>query len=143
MSNLRRCAAFAPWNDAPCLLAWGAYLFNRFWMAPHYGASWPILRDHFNDSLLIPAALPLLYWVRFRLKLRHTDAPLSWRDVLLWCALWSLFFEWIGPRYLHHSVGDWGDVAAYFVGGVLAAAWWNRPSQKPREGGRAAPTPVS
>ena len=138
---------WTPWTDPICLAAWGAYLLNRFWWAPSFGADLPLLREHFNDSLLIPAALPLLYWARFRAGLRANDAPPSWRGVLSWCAAWSLVFEWIGPRYFHYSVGDWGDVAAYFVGGIIAALWWNRGGKREmlqaKEGGRTGASPLS
>lgn len=117
-------ASYRPWRDPLCVLAWGAFAFNRFWFAPQFGASIPFLREHFNDSLLIPAALPALYWIRWKLGLRSTPAPPTWRDIVFWCVGWSLFFEWLGPRLLHHSVGDWGDVLAYFAGGVVAGLWW-------------------
>lgn len=116
--------SYRPWRDPLCYAAWGAYCLNRFWLAPHFGVSHPFLREHFNDSLLIPAALPVLYWIRWVLKLRPTPAPPRARDVLLWCLGWSVSFEWFGPHFLHRSVGDWGDVAAYFAGGALAALWW-------------------
>ena len=132
-------------------MAWGAYCLNRFLVAPQFGGAFPFLREHFNDSLLIPSALPLIYWLRFRLGLRETDAPPRWRDVLLWCAAWSLIFEWFGPRFLHYSVGDWGDVAAYFAGGTLAALWWDlgwnrrgkREMLEAKEGGRIGASPLS
>ena len=140
-------AAYRPWTDPICLLAWGAYCLNRFVLTPHFGDIFPFLREHFNDSLLIPAALPILYWARFRIGLRETDAPPTWRDVLLWCAVWSLIFEWIGPTFLHRSVGDWGDVAAYFGGGIVAATWWNwgcaKHTVKANEGGRIGAAPLS
>lgn len=123
--SARQISAWTPWSDPICLAAWGAYFLNRFLLAPHFGADLLFLREHFNDSLLIPAALPLLYWARFRLGLRADNSPPSVRDVLLWCAGWSLVFEWLGPRFLHTSVGDWGDVAAYFIGGFVAALWWS------------------
>lgn len=123
----RQTAHWTPWSDPICLAAWAAYFLNRSLLAPQFGAQLPFLREHFNDSLLIPAALSLLYWARFRAGLRADNAPPSWRDVLLWCAGWSLFFEWLGPRVFRYSVGDWGDVAAYFIGGGIAALWWNWP----------------
>ena len=145
--NAPKRAPWTPWTDPICLLAWGAYFFNRFVLAPQLGRQLPFLHEHFNDSLLIPAALPLLYWLRFRLGLRPSDARPTWRDVMLWCAGWSLVFEWIGPRYFHYSVGDWGDVLAYFVGGTLAAACWNwgRENEvlEAKEGGRIGAAPLS
>ena len=145
--NASKRTPWTPWTDPICLLAWGAYFFNRFVLAPQFGRHWPFLHEHFNDSLLIPAALPILYWLRFQLGLRPSDARPGWREVMLWCAGWSLFFEWIGPRYLHLSVGDWGDVVAYFVGGIIAAAWWNwnRKSEvsTAKKGGRIGTAPLS
>lgn len=105
-------------------MAWALFGLNRLWLGPRFGGAAPFLREHLNDSLLIPAALPVLYWVRWRFGLRPTPAPPRARDVLLWCLGWSVCFEWIGPHFLHRSVGDWGDVAAYFAGGALAALWW-------------------
>ena len=144
-------AQWKPWADPICVAAWGAYCLNRFVLAPHFGEALPFLREHFNDSLLIPAALPLLYWARFRVGLRERNALPLWRDVLLWCAIWSLMFEWVGPRFLRRSVGDWGDVAAYFGGGIIAAAWWhfrwnrgrNCEVKTANEGGRTRAAPLS
>jgi hypothetical protein len=41
-------------------------------------------------------------------------------------AFWSLLFEWIGPRFVAHTVGDPLDALAYVVGAMLAAVWWHR-----------------
>lgn len=143
----RRISDWTPWTDPICLAAWGAYFLNRFLLAPQFGSQLPFLREHFNDSLLIPAALPLLYWARYRLGLREDNSPPAWREVLLWCVGWSLVFEWLGPRVFHYSVGDWGDVAAYFAGGLVAAFWWNwnhkRDTEKQKESGRMGAAPLS
>lgn len=143
----RHCLIWTPWREPICLLAWSAYFLNRFWLAPQFGSELLFLREHFNDSLLIPAALPLFYWARFRLGLRESNALPGWREVLLWCAGWSLVFEWIGPRIFHYSVGDWGDVAAYFAGGCISALWWNwvrkRDIEKQKGCGRIGVAPLS
>ena len=146
MKRLDR-SRWTPWTDPICLVAWSAYFLNRLVLAPQFGHFSPFLTRHFNDALLVPAALPVLYWLRFRLGLRSSNARPSWRAVMLWCAAWSLIFEWFGPRFLHYSVGDWGDVAAYFIGGVVAAAWWNRKPKnevaQTNEGGRIGAAPLS
>ena len=50
-------------------------------------------------------------------------------------AFWSILFEWIGPRFITHAVGDWLDVVMYWIGAVVAWIFWqfesaarNRPS---------------
>ena len=147
----RQNSDWRPWTDPICLIAWGAYFLNRLWFAPQFGNYLPFLREHFNDSLLIPAALPLLYWARFALGLRAENSPPTLREVLGWCAVWSLVFEWFGPRVFHLSVSDWGDVAAYFIGGILAALYWNfrrksddrRDTEKQKASGRSGASPLS
>lgn len=115
------------WRDPVCLGSWLLYVVNRFALIPLFAAYIPFLREHLDDSLLIPAALPPLLWVRTVCGLRPSQGVPSWREIVFWTALSSLFFEYLGPRYLHHSVGDWGDVVVYWVGGILAGLIWNWP----------------
>lgn len=87
-------------------------------------------RNHFNDLLLIPCAMPIL------LRLHHL---FGWRDdrpptaaeigghLLLWCVL----FEGAGPRLMRHATGDWLDVAAYLAGGTLSWFVWNHRRLQP------------
>lgn len=113
------------WRDPVCLGSWALYVLNRFWLVPAFALHWPLLRDHLGDSLLIPAALPPLLWVRSRAGLRPYRGFPSWREIVFWTALSSVFFEFLGPRLLHRSVGDWGDVVAYWVGATVAGLWWH------------------
>lgn len=118
--------AFVFWRDPVCMGSWALYMFNRYFLAPHFGGQIPFLYEHFNDTLFLPAALPPFLWIRQQLKLREPKGAPTWREVIILTALCSVFFEWLGPKYLGHSVGDWGDVVVYWLGAVVAGGWWNR-----------------
>jgi hypothetical protein len=109
-------------RDPVCLTACALYAANR-WALPAV-LSGPFLRNHFNDLLLVPAALPLILWVQRRLQLRTSDAPPDWREVLLHLIVWSVAAEVVGPRLFPRAMGDIWDVAAYAAGAAIATAFW-------------------
>jgi hypothetical protein len=111
-------------GDLLCIGACAAYAVNT-WLLPD---AWrgPFLREHFNDSLLIPAALPLVFWLQRRLGLRDNDLPPSWIEIGLAVVLWSIAAEAVAPLLFAHAVGDWRDVVAYAAGAVIAGLWWRR-----------------
>ena len=82
------------------------------------------MRGHFNDLLLIPAALPLVLWLQRRLGVRAGDTPPSWREIGLHFAVWSIAAEAIAPLLWRHATGDWLDVAAYATGAVVSGCVW-------------------
>lgn len=114
---------FRYWRDGLCLAACAAYAINRWLVKPWLGTGF--FHDHFNDLLLIPAALPLLLWIQHLMKLRLGNAAPSWSEIFGYTALWSILFEVIGPQFLKVT-GDWIDAIAYFVGAILAGFWWRR-----------------
>jgi hypothetical protein len=83
------------------------------------------LRGHFNDLLLIPAALPLALWVQRRLGVRGDDARPRWSEIALHVGVWSIAAEWLMPHVTARATGDWRDVVAYAVGAVAAGCWWH------------------
>lgn len=85
----------------------------------------PFLRNHFDDLLLIPAALPLILWLQRQLRLRATDTPPDWREVLMQLVVWSIAAEVVGPHLFSHATGDIWDVVAYTAGAVVAMAFWS------------------
>jgi len=99
---------------------------NRWLVKPHSHSVF--LRSWFNDTLLIPCALPLILLVYRCLKLRPHDDPPTMLEITGHLVLWSVFFEWIGPHLVKHATGDWLDVLAYFAGAAVAALWWHRAS---------------
>lgn len=114
-------------RDRLFLAATGAYALNRWILKPRVDSAF--LRGHFNDLLLIPAALPVMLWVQRKLGLRTHDEPPRWSEALLHLVVWSLICEWLGPNYLGVGTSDRWDVAAYAAGGIMACLWWNRPTR--------------
>ena len=110
-------------RDPVCLVACALYALNR-WCLPA-SLKGPFLRGHFDDLLLIPAALPLVLWVQRRLRIRAAEGPPSWTEIGLHLVVWSIAAEVIGPRMFPHVTGDAWDLVAYATGAVLAGLIWN------------------
>lgn len=113
-------------RDPLCLLAIALYALNRWALKPHLSSGF--MHDHFNDLLLIPAALPLVLWVQRKLNWRLHDAPPRWTEIVLHLGIWGVICEVAGPRIAAHATGDWRDLVAYTVGAALAGLWWQRRS---------------
>src|ERR1700743_879480 len=91
-------------RDPLFLLASVAYALNRWVLKPLVPS--PFLHNHFNDLLLIPAALPGLLWVQRILGLRQPDRMPTWPEILMHWLVWSIVCEWIGPFYFHMGIAD-------------------------------------
>lgn len=120
---------FGYWRDPHFLACASLYALNRWALKPHL--HWRLLHDHFNDLLLIPCALPLVLWVQRQLGWRAHDRFPEPGEILLHVGVWSLVCEWAGPRVMP-ATGDWNDVVAYAVGGIIARLWWRRQKSNPR-----------
>ncbi len=116
-------------GDALCVLAITLYALNRWMIKPAFDSGF--MHDHFNDLLLIPAALPFVLWVHRLLGLRRDDRAPSFREIALHTLTWSLICEAVGPLVFHHGAADWRDVCAYAVGALVAWAWWRRAGAAP------------
>lgn len=109
--------------DPVCLVSCAFYAANRWGIPTAFKG--PFLRNHFDDILLIPAALPLILWLQRRLRLRTVDTPPDWREVVMHWVVWSVAAELVGPRLFAHATGDIWDAVAYAAGAVVASAIWN------------------
>ncbi len=125
-------------RDPIFLTALAAYLVNRLLIKPHLHGYSPLFDGHFDDSLLVPVALPIFLLVYRLLGLRPDDAPPRFWEMAWHLLVWSVFFKWFGPVVLHRSVADPVDVACYAGGGMAAWLLWNfLPRRTPvREGSR-------
>jgi len=115
-------------RDPLFLVAACGYGLNRWMLKPLFPS--PFLHGHFNDLLLIPAALPVVLWAQRVTGLRQHDGDPTWAEMVLHLMAWSVICECIGPFLLHHGTADVWDVVAYAGGGVAACLWWNRPAQR-------------
>ncbi len=114
-------------SDPLCVASCVLYCVNRWLLKPHIASTF--LHGYFNDTLLIPAALPFVLWFQRKLRLRQSDNAPDWTEILFHLVIWSVLFEWIGPHIMHVTGDPW-DVVAYFAGGLLAWTWWNRKQFK-------------
>jgi membrane-associated PAP2 superfamily phosphatase len=85
----------------------------------------PFLRNHFDDTLLIPAALPLILWMQRKLGLRTTDHRPTWSEILLHFVIWSIAAEVVAPHLFANATGDPWDVVAYAGGALAAGLIWH------------------
>lgn len=113
--------------DPLCIFCCALYALNRWVVKPHVSSRF--LHGHFNDSLLIPCALPIILWMQRKVGLRKNDNAPDVLEILFHLVIWSVLFEWIGPHIMNVT-GDIFDVVAYTAGAVVAWAWWNRRSLK-------------
>jgi len=110
--------------DPVCLAACGVYALNR-WILSSLPS--PFLRGHFDDLLLIPAALPWVLWIQNKLGWRRSAFP-TLAEILLHLIVWSLLSEAILPFFLPWVTGDGRDVAAYAFGAAVSWLFWKRNS---------------
>jgi hypothetical protein len=112
-----------------------AYVLNRLVVLPHLAGflhshlhwAWPFLHSHFDDLLLMPAALPVVLWIQRLTGLRKHDLPPTWSELFLHLTIWSVMCKIVGPFYCHIGVADPWDVLFFAAGGIAACLWWNRP----------------
>ena len=109
-------------RDPVCVIACACYGVNR-WVLP-VTLRGAFLRNYFNDSLLIPAALPLVLWLQARFGLRPAGAKPQRSEILLHVIIWSVAAEVVAPLLFSRATGDPWDVVAYASGAFVAGLIW-------------------
>jgi hypothetical protein len=116
---------FGYMRDPLCVVACLLYLVNRCWLRQDLGGVF--MSGHFNDLLLIPAALPLVLWVQRKLGVRAHDQRPRWQEIGMHVAVWTMAAEIVTPLFTQRATADWRDAIAYAVGALAAGTWWNGP----------------
>lgn len=99
------------------------YALNRWGVAP-LTAPGSFFRNHFDDMLLIPAALPLVLWLQRKLALRLHDKWPTLGEVLTHLGVWTVIAEVVGPALSSAGTADWRDAIAYGAGALPAMLYW-------------------
>lgn len=89
-----------------------------------------VLRAHLADALALPLLLTLALWLLRRFYFRQPTfvLPISW--VFSSWLVFSVWFEWLLPRFNVRATADWRDVLAYALGGLVFGVWMNRPAAR-------------
>jgi hypothetical protein len=113
-------------RDRLFLVSCGLYALNRWVLKPHFTNRF--LHNQFNDTLLIPCALPPILLMQRWLGLRRSESKPTAVEIAFHLVVWSILFELIGPHIMRRTVGDPWDVVAYIAGGIFAWFWWHHTS---------------
>jgi hypothetical protein len=116
---------FGYWRDPVFLVCLAVYVVNRLLIKPSLHHYSPLFHGHLNDTLTVPVALPIYLFVYRKIGFRPDDEPPRWWEVLLHAIVWDVFFEWFGPRVLHHGVYDPIDIGCLLGGGLVAWIIWS------------------
>ena len=93
------------------------YILNRFWLIPHTaGLLHRLLAWHFADFL---AGGLMLCVLDCALELSGRQSVRRILPALGFSFLCGAFWELVTPLYLPRSVGDWQDVIAVCLGGLV------------------------
>lgn len=113
------------------------YAANTLWWKPATSDATSFVHCYLGDVLCMPVIVPVTLWLQQRLGLRPRELRPGRRELLLHWLLWSMCFEWLGPRLpvlAPGAVADPWDAVAYGAGGLLAAfAWGSRTGARVEE----------
>ncbi len=119
---------YRPLKDAVFLAAMGLFLLNQAVLKPLIGEGF--VQFHWNDLLLVPCAMPLVVWLHQVCGLREGGCAPTFAEIAGHLVIWAVLFEFLGPRLMVHPVGDWKDVACYWLGGIVAWLFWSGAHEK-------------
>ena len=120
----KRNGGFGYWRDPVFFISLAVYVINRTLIKPNLHTYSPFFHGHLNDILTVPVALPIYLLVYRWIGFRPDDEPPRWWEVALHVLVWMIFFEWFGPRVLHHGVADPVDAWCIAGGGLISWTIW-------------------
>jgi hypothetical protein len=118
---------FRYFRDPLFLAALGVFALNEVLLKSAFSSVF--MRNHLNDLLLVPCALPPLLRLHAALGLRPLVNAPSAIEIAGHLLVWSILFEVAGPVLAAHSTGDFLDILFYWLGGCCSWSLWNATNQ--------------
>ena len=113
-------------RDRVFLVSLLGYCLNKAGLLSYHVTGDRFFSCHFNDLLLVPVLLPMVLLASRVINVRKHDNPPSILEVAIGVSVWSLAFEYVGPRFFGLGTADPLDALAYAVGGGISWLIWNK-----------------
>lgn len=96
---------------------WLCWFFIRFSRGMQYYTGW--LNNWLTDFVFVPLVVHFSLVIGNTLLVSNDLRKYSLLQILGFSLCTSIVFEGLLPRITSYNVGDWGDVLAYFSGGIF------------------------
>jgi len=113
-------------RDPLFLFSLALYSLNKFFLplSNYFGTNF--LHFYLNDVLLVPVLLPIILYSSRIFGFRKDDRPPRFIELTIPLLLWSIAFEFIGPRFFKLGFSDPLDIVCYCSGGIFSWIIWNK-----------------
>ncbi|MDD3586246.1 MAG: hypothetical protein PHQ75_03615 [Thermoguttaceae bacterium] len=112
--------------DPLYLICVALYLANRLWIKPH--CDFWFFHWYLNDLICVPFLLPPLLYFLSLVRLRKTEGPPDYWEIVVPLIMISFAFEVYFPnteRFRGVTFADPWDIVAYTVGAVVSGFFWS------------------
>ncbi|MFZ4860591.1 hypothetical protein ACL9RF_00215 [Sphingobacterium sp. Mn56C] len=82
------------------------------------GCPIPWLNNWLTDFVFVPLILHFMLIVALTIAGNRFRFRFPLVQIMVVCLYVAIGFEYIAPKYTSYNTADWGDVLAYFLGGI-------------------------
>jgi uncharacterized protein YybS (DUF2232 family) len=83
-----------------------------------YGYNFTVIRNHFADYLTLIVCVPVFVHIQILFG-RKRKKYITAFDIILYFLIFSIYGEIVLPKYRKNITGDYLDIIAYAVGGIV------------------------
>lgn len=103
------------------------YWLHRFLISISLTYRHSFFRGFFPDYLALIVCVPIFASSQKIFRLRKKN-KIYFIEIILYWILFSVYFEFLGPKFINTFTSDYWDVVAYFLGGLslyFSNLWYN------------------
>ena len=94
------------------------YLLHFFLKMNGKGYNSTLFRYYFSDVLALIVCVPLFANLQVLFRVRK-NFNIMGKEIVLYFLIFSIVYEGISPQIYYKATGDWLDVLAYALGGLI------------------------